>query len=473
MIEDVVTLAAFGLAAVPACLALVAFDGEAALGRIEKVGLGFLLGLGGLTWWMTIVVLSGSRLSLPLVLAPGLAGTVILVARLHPRRHGPTGLRPMAAGGGAGSGMTAHATAWHAGAIDRLLIAGIALTIGWAFFLSILTPLEAYDAVAIWGLKAKAIYLERGLPIGLLQDRVFAGNRPDYPLLVPLAESYVAMAVGRWNDIAVKLVFPSLLTGLVILFHAALGRLEAVGPDGAAPISRRRRLLFTFLLASIPALSDQVPDGYADIAVAATSGLGTIYLVLWLRGGPSILLAISALLTGLGATAKNEGMLLALVNLTLLLLAARGRRRPRFAAGYLAVILAIAAPWCLARLRLGLSNDVVNAAVLAAAPSGKNLARLGTILYEFLQEACKTKSWNIVWPLFAAVAALRIGRPGPKGSRILVAAAGLTLLGYAAIYVVTPYDVVWHLRRSVDRLFLPLLPVVVFALAAFHEEERQ
>ena len=173
MIDVALTLAALGLAAVPACLALVAFDGEATLGRIERIGLGFLLGLGGLTWWMTVVVLSGFRLSLPLVLAPGLAGTVILVARLHPRRHGPTGSRPGAEGGDAGSAVTARPTAEQTGAIDRLLIAGIALTIGWVFFQAILTPLEAYDAVAIWGLKAKAIFLERGLPIALLQDRAY------------------------------------------------------------------------------------------------------------------------------------------------------------------------------------------------------------------------------------------------------------------------------------------------------------
>ena len=38
----------------------------------------------------------------------------------------------------------------------------------------------------------------------------------------------------------------------------------------------------------------------------------------------------------------------------------------------------------------------------------------------------------------------------------------LTLAGYAAIYVITPRDLYWHLRFSSDRLFLQLWPSAIF-----------
>ena len=46
--------------------------------------------------------------------------------------------------------------------------------------------------------------------------------------------------------------------------------------------------------------------------------------------------------------------------------------------------------------------------------------------------------------------------------RASVAALGLTLAGYFAIYVITPRDLYWHLRFSLNRLFLQLWPTVIF-----------
>jgi len=49
--------------------------------------------------------------------------------------------------------------------------------------------------------------------------------------------------------------------------------------------------------------------------------------------------------------------------------------------------------------------------------------------------------------------------PGPRASRI---ALTLTLAGYFLIYLITPYDLYWHLRFSLNRLFLQLWPAVIF-----------
>ncbi len=466
MTDLVPAAAALALAAAPACLALRAFDREGTLGRTERLGLGYGLGLGLLTWWMTLLCLFRVRLSLPLILAPSLAATIALVTRAALGRspRAPTDARsePLRS-------------------LDVALLAGISLAVGRTFLQALLTPMEGYDAVAIWGLKAKAIFLERALPVGLLQDGAFALSHPDYPLLVPLAESYIAITLGRWNDVAVKLIFPLFLVALLVLFHAALGRLTVAGPSGATSLlTRRQRLLITLLLASVPALSEQAASGYADIAIAFFSGLGTIYLYLWLRGGAGFLLGIAAFLTALGATAKNEGKLLALINLALLAagVCRRGvpheprRRRLVSVTSFAAALLLISSPWSIERHVLGLSNDVVNMSTLTAALHWDRAGHIVPILRGFLHEACKVKSWNLAWPLFLAAAGLRVTRPGREGPIILIAAVFLPLAGYAAIYLITPYDVVWHMGRSVNRLLLHLLPVVVFAVAGLHREER-
>jgi hypothetical protein len=38
----------------------------------------------------------------------------------------------------------------------------------------------------------------------------------------------------------------------------------------------------------------------------------------------------------------------------------------------------------------------------------------------------------------------------------------LTLAGYFAVYLITPYDIYWHLRFSLTRLFLQLWPSMIF-----------
>jgi hypothetical protein len=38
----------------------------------------------------------------------------------------------------------------------------------------------------------------------------------------------------------------------------------------------------------------------------------------------------------------------------------------------------------------------------------------------------------------------------------------LMLAGYYSIYLITPYDLVWHIKSSLQRLFIQLLPSAVF-----------
>ena len=48
------------------------------------------------------------------------------------------------------------------------------------------------------------------------------------------------------------------------------------------------------------------------------------------------------------------------------------------------------------------------------------------------------------------------------GFRIGLTTLSLTLAGFFLIYVITPYDIFWHLRNSLNRLFLQLWPSAIF-----------
>jgi hypothetical protein len=53
-------------------------------------------------------------------------------------------------------------------------------------------------------------------------------------------------------------------------------------------------------------------------------------------------------------------------------------------------------------------------------------------------------------------------RPGFHTAAVALA---LTCMGYFAVYLITPYDIYWHLRFSLTRLFLQLWPSAVFLFA--------
>jgi hypothetical protein len=49
--------------------------------------------------------------------------------------------------------------------------------------------------------------------------------------------------------------------------------------------------------------------------------------------------------------------------------------------------------------------------------------------------------------------------------------AGITMLiiqalGYYAIYLITPYDLTWHLRYSIERISLQIFPLIAFLILA-------
>jgi hypothetical protein len=63
--------------------------------------------------------------------------------------------------------------------------------------------------------------------------------------------------------------------------------------------------------------------------------------------------------------------------------------------------------------------------------------------------------------LFFALTRRRQPRPEPA-FRVSLATLCLTLAGYFAIYLITPRDLYWHLRFSLNRLFLQLWPATIF-----------
>ncbi|MGH9399686.1 MAG: hypothetical protein ACRD00_04915 [Thermoanaerobaculia bacterium] len=91
-----------------------------------------------------------------------------------------------------------------AGGLVALAAVGVAL-----FAVAALSePMWTTDYLAIWGLKAKMIFLTASVPGRLFHDPATVWSRPDYPLLVPLDLVALAGWARRWDDRALAWLYP-------------------------------------------------------------------------------------------------------------------------------------------------------------------------------------------------------------------------------------------------------------------------
>jgi len=435
-------------------------DCQRVLTVLEKLPLAYLFGLGIVAWEMLVLQLLGKPFS-PLWLLTPLLGASILFSAVYMRRKRHLKAKPQSQ------------SPWlkeHWSKVDIFLLTGIGLELGFAFTRALLLPMEDFDAVTNWGLKAKAIYLANGIPLGFLTNREYATVHADYPLLLPLAESYVYFLLGHVNDFAVKWIFPLSLTACVTAFYASLRRMT---------LNRTAGLAFAFVLVSIPHLVFSATNAYADILIATYFGAGFFYLFLWIRQRNDLFLGLSALLTGMAGLTKSEGMVLCLVNLVVLMWAVNRERsvdRPhgwRQVLIYIGVFSTVLMPWLVFRLSMKAQNDYIHELSVERVVQWETVMRMKTILYHYQAQFFNLKSWNLLWLAALGLFLFRFKKILQSDQKFIFLATAMTLSFYTSVYFITFNDVAWHLKTSFSRLLVHFVPLVVLGFASAYLDSAQ
>lgn len=192
------------------------------------------------------------------------------------------------------------------------------------FFLGISKPIVEWDAMAIWGIKARLIFATETLrTLGLW------GAYPEYPPLVPVAMSQL----GIGGELAVKALFPLFAW---CLYGVVYEGLELRGwVRWLAPLP----LLFA------PQIGEQSGNGYANLALAVYVTLAVILFARWVKQRDRALAVATALtLTGLVLVRPDGEVYLLYLLLLLLFLVWRQHVNKRDAL-FFAIPLGIDALW--------------------------------------------------------------------------------------------------------------------------------
>jgi len=319
-----------------------------------------------------------------------------------------------------------------------------------------LNPHGTVDAWAIWNLHAR--FLHRG---GADWYTTYAGlhemTHADYPLLVSALQARFWAFAGEGQS-----VLPVLLV-VVLAYGTAFALLRQMNAPVAAWLS--------LLVLLTPFAARQAASQAADLPLAVFIAASAAFVCFGGRLGfcASRAAALAGLFAGLAAWTKNEGKLFLLVALLVQTVLALRERGTRSAAGSALRFLAGAAPSVLAllvfRMLVPVTSDVMPGDAGSVLPMVLDLSRYLQIGGAFLYEIATFGS-GAPWVLAAYVWLARPGRTALPETLAPIAVTVLLLGGYFAVYVISPWDLGWHLASSLNRLLLHPWPLIVLAALA-------
>jgi hypothetical protein len=440
----------------------------------------------------------------PLVLAPWL-----VLAALLPLTRGRAPDPPA-------EPSPAGRAAWWLAPLFLACAALLLAQVGLAMLHATSLPLDGWDEWSIYGFKARVFFAHQGLPLPYFHDPATLFSHPDYPLLLPLGETWIYNWLGVADDWALTPLIPLFYAALLTIVYASLRRLAgpAAGLVGAAALTL------------VPVMQTMAGTANADLpftlmATAACLSLLDAIVVPW-RAAPA--LAMAGLWTGLAMWTKKEGLLLCgALALAVVVFSLTARRRAGESAGegrggavdlaravgrdllaYGLPVLAVAGGWLLFLKRVKpLPRDFlpVTPAVFAA-----HVDRVPTIVRVILLHFTETKLWSTAWMLVVLLPALLLCRallrrlrwrgdgaprkrvPWPGGSGAyaglssahyagtgggaVTAVVGLGALvvvvqiaGAAALFIFSSWQpFILHMMSSIDRLIAHELPLAIVLL---------
>jgi hypothetical protein len=341
--------------------------------------------------------------------------------------------------------------------VDVAVAAGI---VGWTAALlwqATNTPLEGWDAWAMWFLKGRALYQAGGVPAAFFTDPVLLPYaHMDYPPLVPLT---IAGTYAWTGD----------LDPLMKGWWALLAGAAAAGLYGglAGLVGRAARLGGVVLAWGVPeflAHTTGYYTGYADLPLAVLALYGAIFLYRWLRRPTAGHFTLAALFFSLAGFTKSEGIVVAGAGLGLLVLLGPAlvwwdRRRWTWTglAGAAVVVGLALLPWAWQRQAWSLTGDY---APTWAGVEANWAARSGPIWDSLHALVTDPARFNQAWPLLPllGVGALLFA-PRRWLTTLPVLALVAAQVGVAVVaYLVTPFDLAWQLSNSADRVIFQAVP---------------
>ncbi|MGE5250822.1 MAG: hypothetical protein ACM3QS_11490 [Bacteroidota bacterium] len=321
--------------------------------------------------------------------------------------------------------------------------------------LSVSRPEGAFDAWSIWNRAARFIYRDPENWRATLSPDLYWGDHPDYPLLVPLNVAWGWRTLGAETQRMPMMQGAIFVLSVIGVMFASLSLVRTVAQASLA----------TLVLMGTPVFVLTGSGLIADVPVMYFIFAASVLLFISIKESNHVLLALSGLMTGMAGWAKNEGLLFMAVGPAAVYLALR--KSPWRA------LLTYLAGLALPLIIIVYFKSIAPAGDLLAGGSGSlskitDPSRYWIILKALGGQILSFGGWPFSILIGLGFYLLVMYAAPPAEARQATAAVAailvLQLLGYCAVYLLTPHDLAWHLGTSLERLVLHLFPTGLFLL---------
>jgi hypothetical protein len=321
------------------------------------------------------------------------------------------------------------------------------------------TTAIGWDGLMVWEIKARIAFANGGsLPLDYFVDTTHAFSHPDYPLMLPMLETWVYLWLGHSDQCFARIIFPPFYFSALYLLYS-----------GVAEISGRRwaGLLTAALLFFVPFLTTgetNVFTGYADFPLAAFYLAAVVCFMRCQRDPAGSHPILFALYAGSLPWMKREGSLLWLCLMLVAGACFLRQHRIRLAALIAAPGLIAIMAWEIV-LQAAKAIPSTDFMPVTAGNIAAHLGRGGYILHAVAHELASTTDWSILWIALPAALSL-VALSGQRALGLqLGAIIFLPLVLYSGIYIVSnwpSYEA--HIDCSLPRLISHLSLVALMTL---------
>ena len=316
-------------------------------------------------------------------------------------------------------------------------------------------PLDVWDSWVNWAVKARIIFLDGYISPAVYADPSRAVSHLDYPLLLPLIEAWFYGWLGAPDDRFAGVASVLFYLALMVVCFTAMTR---GGSGKTAALAATAVIVMTSHLLGLASLV------LAEMPLTLYCTIAGVYLVRWLEAGSLGALALASVAGGLIPWTKKEGIVLLAVLVVATLVMNIRRRRAWQAAG--AMLLAagvIAGPWWLFITYNGIGSPDFSPVTLETLQA--NIGRGRTIARTVLDSLLGSRL-SYIWPLTAVGGAIiyltQLKRVGKRVEDFFLIAALMFVGLMMATYFFSDYvPYTDHILTSVDRLILPVTPLIV------------
>jgi hypothetical protein len=318
-----------------------------------------------------------------------------------------------------------------------------------------------WDAWMMFNRAARFVYRDQSNWLQSFSRQMDPIFHADYPL-------FLAMNIASgWDTLGSETPHVPMIQSALFavacagLFVSALASTKSVG----------QAALGLIVLWGTPAVVNEGARELADLPLAYFFLAIAILIYLYSLHRKPGLLVLAGITAGLGAWTKNEGSVFVIAAGLAIAIAFLRERPWRPLLHYTAGLVLPLALTLYFKLFLAPPSDVLSNGRAQSIAQALDIPRHLEILRYFAGQLLTFGGWSLLGlpiGMFALLLVywLLVHTPRSSLNRPMVMATAtmlaIQMLGYYAVYVITPYDLTWHLTTSVERVFLQIFPLAAF-----------